>query len=103
MDVICLYALFDGPAEGEACGDAGQQHGPAEEDQGRRRPELRNLEASLPPLVIATAAPVGSHLATEGNAGCRMPTSITNTQMMPPMMAPTVLRVSAPSATPSSP
>src|SRR6059036_3374267 len=29
----------------------------------------RNFAASLPPLVIATAAPVGSHLAIEGKAG----------------------------------
>src|SRR4051812_37288252 len=66
-------------------------------------PGARNCEASLPPLVLATAAPVGSHFATEGNAGCRMPTSMTNPQAIPPMMAPTVLRVSAPRATPSSP
>src|SRR3954454_10035936 len=54
-------------------------------------------------VVRETAAPVGSHLASDGNSGFSTASSITAAHTNAPMMAATVLRVSAPSATPSSP
>src|SRR3954452_5576534 len=52
-DLPCLVrrfptALLHGPAEGVAGGDAGQQHGPAEEDQGCHAgvEELRGVAAA---------------------------------------------------------
>src|SRR5215469_352465 len=56
-----------------------------------------------PGPVTATAAPVGSHFATAGHTFCSTPTSTSCTHASPPMTAPTVLRVSAPNATPSKP
>ena len=60
-------------------------------------------EPALPTLVNARALPAGSHLPISGATLDRIPISITIAQAIPPTIAVTVLRVRAPSATPSSP